>query len=74
MARRKVEGLLAEGARVTVVAPEVGERLSEYAQSGKVVHKARAYQLGEAPSPAMRSINVALVRRVSSVGDGAVER
>jgi len=48
VAQRKVEGLLADGAAVTVVAPELGDRLAELARDGKVAHEARQYESGEA--------------------------
>ena len=44
VALRKVQGLVEEGARVTVVAPEVVEPLAEMADRGEIVVERRAYQ------------------------------
>jgi len=44
VALRKVQGLVEEGARVTVVAPEVVEPLVEMADRGEIVVERRAYQ------------------------------
>jgi siroheme synthase-like protein len=44
VALRKVEGLVAAGARVTVVAPEVAERLTRLAHDGVVTVARRAYR------------------------------
>ncbi len=46
-ARAKVEGLLASGARVTVVAPELVPGLAARAASGAVRHRARPYRPGD---------------------------
>ncbi len=43
VALRKVQGLVEEGARVTVVAPEVVEPLAEMAERGEIVIEQRAY-------------------------------
>jgi uroporphyrin-III C-methyltransferase/precorrin-2 dehydrogenase/sirohydrochlorin ferrochelatase len=47
VALRKVQGLVEEGARVTVVAPEVVAPLTEMAERGEIVIERRAYS-GEA--------------------------
>mgnify|MGYP001353040433 CR=1 FL=1 len=47
VARRKVEGLIACGAMVTVVAPDVDPDLAALAQSGVISVDRRAYQPGE---------------------------
>ena len=47
VALRKVQGLVEEGARVTVVAPEVVEPLAEMAERGEIVIERRTY-CGEA--------------------------
>jgi uroporphyrin-III C-methyltransferase/precorrin-2 dehydrogenase/sirohydrochlorin ferrochelatase len=47
IALRKVQGLVEEGARVTVVAPEVVEPLAEMAERGEIVIERRSYR-GEA--------------------------
>ena len=47
VALRKVQGLVEEGARVTVVAPEVVEPLAEMAERGEIVIERRSY-CGEA--------------------------
>jgi precorrin-2 dehydrogenase/sirohydrochlorin ferrochelatase len=44
LAERKLEGLLAAGARVTVVAPSVGSRVTALAATHEVVHHARSYR------------------------------
>ncbi|MBI4704554.1 MAG: uroporphyrinogen-III C-methyltransferase [Deltaproteobacteria bacterium] len=48
VALRKVEGLLAEGAVVTVVAPEPMAALEELAGSGQILLERRPYRPGEA--------------------------
>lgn len=47
MAQRKVESLLAAGARVTVISPEVTEELTALADTHEVVHHARDYRRGD---------------------------
>ncbi|MGE5508822.1 MAG: bifunctional precorrin-2 dehydrogenase/sirohydrochlorin ferrochelatase [Chitinophagales bacterium] len=47
VAERKVEGLLAAGARVTVVAPRVTDELAALAQAGRIQHARRPYAAGE---------------------------
>jgi len=44
VAERKVESLLAVGARVTVVSPTVTARLAAWADAGRTTHRARAYR------------------------------
>lgn len=41
---RKAEALLRAGARVTVVAPELGETLAAWAREGAVSHRARRFE------------------------------
>ncbi len=53
VALRKVLGLLEEGARVTVVAPEVVPDLEEQARSGRVILERRDYRAGEAAGYAL---------------------
>ncbi len=48
VALRKVRGLLAEGARVTVVAPAVVPEIEDLAARGEIVLARRAYRAGEA--------------------------
>jgi uroporphyrin-III C-methyltransferase/precorrin-2 dehydrogenase/sirohydrochlorin ferrochelatase len=48
VALRKVEGLLAAGARVSVVAPDPAEPLAELARKGEIELGRRAYRPGEA--------------------------
>jgi uroporphyrin-III C-methyltransferase/precorrin-2 dehydrogenase/sirohydrochlorin ferrochelatase len=48
VALRKVEGLLAEGARVTVVARSAIEPIAELARGGAIAHEPRDYRPGEA--------------------------
>src|SRR2546425_6261784 len=47
VAERKVEGLLAAGAAVTVVSPSLTPRLATLAASGRIRHEARPYQTGD---------------------------
>lgn len=47
VAERKVEGLLAAGAVVTVVSPAVTDRLAQWAQSHRIRHLARTYHAGD---------------------------
>ena len=44
VAERKVEGLLAAGARVTIVSPRVTDRLRAWIGGGRCRHVARAYR------------------------------
>jgi len=48
VALRKVQGLVAEGARVHVVAPEVVPQIEALAESGQIAVERRAYRPGEA--------------------------
>jgi len=47
VAARKAARLVAAGARVTVVAPRLDQRLAELAAQGKLTHLPRAYQHGD---------------------------
>jgi siroheme synthase-like protein len=47
IATGKVEGLLAAGAGVTVIAPELSSALAALVEAGRVRHLARAYQPGD---------------------------
>lgn len=47
VAEGKVEGLLAAGGRVTVIAPEITPRLAHLAQRAQIDHLPRAYQPGD---------------------------
>ena len=47
VAEGKVAGLLAAGARVTVVSPTVTARLAGWAAEGRVLHLAREYRAGD---------------------------
>jgi len=44
VAEAKVEGLLAAGARVTVVSPELTESLAGWAISGRIIHRPHRYR------------------------------
>lgn len=44
VAGAKVEGLLAAGARVTVVSPELTERLAAWAIDGQIIHRPHEYR------------------------------
>lgn len=47
LAEAKVEGLLAAGARLTVVAPHLSEAVAVHAAAGRLSHLARAYRAGD---------------------------
>jgi siroheme synthase-like protein len=47
MAEEKVKGLLAAGARVTVIAPSLTPALQDLAAEGRIVHHAREYRPGD---------------------------
>jgi siroheme synthase-like protein len=47
VAEGKVAGLLATGARVTVVSPTITARLAAWAADGRIGHRARAYRRGD---------------------------
>ena len=47
VAERKVEGLLREGAAVTVISPALSARLEALACQGRIRHVARAYRPGD---------------------------
>ena len=47
VAERKVEGLLASGARVTVISPELTPTLAALKQDGRLHHVARPYREGD---------------------------
>lgn len=48
VAERKVESLLAAGAEVTVISPELTAKLSSWAAQGRTLHVAREYRFGDA--------------------------
>ena len=50
VALRKVQGLVEEGARVTVVAPEAVEPLREMASAGRIEWRPREYRTGDTDS------------------------
>lgn len=47
VAERKVEGLLGVGARVTVIAPRLGEVLAGLARAGRIQHDRRPFAAGD---------------------------
>lgn len=47
VAERKVAGLLAVGARVTLIAPRTTAVIAEWARDGAIAHVARAYRAGD---------------------------
>jgi uroporphyrin-III C-methyltransferase/precorrin-2 dehydrogenase/sirohydrochlorin ferrochelatase len=47
VALRKVQGLVEEGARVTVVAPDAVEPIREMAKNGRIAFEERSYRSGE---------------------------
>ena len=53
VAERKVEGLLAAGAVVTVVSPVITDPLAELASAGRIAHVARAYAEGDLAGAAL---------------------
>lgn len=63
VAERKVEGLLAAGAQITVISPGLSERLTAWVETGRIHHLARAYRPGD-----VRAFQLAFV----ATGDGAV--
>jgi siroheme synthase-like protein len=63
VAERKVEGLLASGARVTVISPELTPGLAALREEGRVHHVARCYREGD-----LEGYDVAVV----GTDDGAV--
>ena len=74
IALRKAQGLVEEGARVTVVAPEVVDPLAKMAQDGRLRLERRPYETGEAATYALvfaatddRDVNA----RVFADADGA---
>ena len=75
VALRKVQGLLEEGARVTVVAPEVVEPLASMAAQGKIGLERRAYRADAANGWALvfaatddREVNAAVFRDAERAG------
>lgn len=53
VAERKVEGLLAAGAAVTVVAPEATEAIARHAGSGRIAWERRGYRAGDVEGRAL---------------------
>ncbi len=53
VAERKVEGLLAAGATVTVVSPDLTPALTALREAGRLVHVARAYEAGDLAGAAL---------------------
>lgn len=47
VAQQKVEGLIAAGANVTVVSPELNERMSQLRDEGRFMHIRRKYEPGD---------------------------
>jgi siroheme synthase-like protein len=47
VAERKVEGILAAGADVTVISPRLTRRLADRAAARSIVHRARVYRRGD---------------------------
>jgi len=71
VAEGKVAGLLAAGARVTVVSPTVTARLAGWAAEGRLVHLAREYRPGDVDGRRLALVatdDVAVTRAV--VADG----
>lgn len=75
VALRKVEGLVEDGARVTVVAPEVVAPLAAMAEAGDIRWERRSYRDGEAADFALafattdqRAVNAAVSRDAEEAG------
>ncbi len=69
VAERKVEGLLAAGATVTVVSPELAPGLAALVAAGRLRHVARAYRAGD-----LASAQLAFVATDDGVVNEAVAR
>jgi precorrin-2 dehydrogenase / sirohydrochlorin ferrochelatase len=74
VAARKVEGLLAAGARVTVVAPRVTSALAALADKGRVRHLAREYRDGDVEGHDLVFVAVADAPLSRAVGGDAHAR
>lgn len=75
VARRKVSGLLASGARVTVIAPELERGLSELVSTGQIEHVAREFAAGDLAGASVVisatgrvDVNAAVANEAASVG------
>jgi siroheme synthase-like protein len=71
VARRKVEGLLVAGARVTVVSPVLTPALATLAAEGQIGHEARRYAAGDVAGFALVFVatpDAALTARVAGEG------
>jgi len=75
VALRKVQGLVEEGARVTVVAPEAVEPLREMSAAGRIEWRPRPYQEGDVASATLvfaatddRGVNERVFRDASDAG------
>ena len=75
VAERKVESLLAAGARVTVVAPSLTPGLAEWAARGEIIHHPRAYLDGDLTGARLayaatddESLHAELARAAAAVG------
>ena len=75
VALRKAQGLVEEGARVTVVAPEVVAPLAMMAEQGRLKHERRRYLAGEAVSYSLvfaatddREVNARVYRDANTAG------
>ena len=71
---RKVEGLLAVGAVVTVVSPELTPGLSALAQAGRITVVPRAYQEGDLEGAALVFTALGDPRATAAVADEARRR
>ncbi len=71
VAERKVEGLVAAGARVTVVAPRVTLRLAALAAEGRLRHVAREYRDGDVVGHDLVFVAVGAEAVGRAVGDEA---
>jgi siroheme synthase-like protein len=71
---RKVEGLRAVGAAVTVVSPDLTPRLASLAEAGRITHVARAYRDGDLDGAALVFTALGDPRATAAVADEARRR
>lgn len=74
VASRKADALLAAGARLTVVAPELGAKLKQYAASGRITHRAARFDAADVSGHWLivnASDDPAVARGVADAADAA---
>jgi precorrin-2 dehydrogenase/sirohydrochlorin ferrochelatase len=67
VAERKVEGLLAAGAMVTVVSPRLSQRLETLVINGEIQHQRRRYQRGDLAGASLAFVATGDPRLVTTV-------